>query len=123
MSDTRDTSNTEPSMPHKIHFWLGGSLPSTFSRWVQERIRSRWFPLRRIVPVVVVAAMWFAFSLDSGRSPTYLLVVASLPILLAVVAVFALRDRIRRRDLQRYQTPGVDESASEQETRAQATRD
>ncbi len=83
-------------------------MPNTFNAWAQERIQSPWFPLRRMVPIVVVAAMAFAFSLGEGESPAYVLVVASLPVLIGLVGVFVFRDRMRRRALRRYRIPGVD---------------
>lgn len=108
MSDANGIGDPEPRTSDKIYFWLGGSLPDTFSAWARARIRSTWFPLRRMVPVIVVAAMWFAFSLDSDRSLGYRLSLAGLPILIALVGTFMFRDRMRRRELRRYQTREVD---------------
>ena len=104
MRDAQGTSHPEPTTLDKVHFWMGGSIPNTFNAWAQERIRSKWFPLRRMVPVVVTAALWFVFALASDRSLTYLLLVATLPIFIGLPATFVFRDRLRRRALRRYQT-------------------
>ena len=44
------TGQADPTTADKLWFWMGGSLPSAFSAWVEGQIRSRWFPLRRMGP-------------------------------------------------------------------------
>lgn len=105
MSNAQGTSHPEPATPDKIYFWLGGRLPNTFNAWVEEEIRSKWFPLRRMTPAALTVVTWIAVVLASERSLTYLLLVAAVPILLGVVASFLFRDRLRRRALRRYQIP------------------
>lgn len=102
MSDAVQTGHPEPPTSGKVRFWLGGSLPGAFSVWAEGQIRSPWFPLRRMVPAVVVAAMSVALASFSGRSLTPLLGTASLALSVALIAVFAFRERVRRRELRRY---------------------
>jgi hypothetical protein len=111
MRDAHGTGHLEPSTSDKVYFWLGRPIPNVFSAWAEQRIRSKWFPLRGIPLVVVMTVIWFAVALVSGRSRTYLLQIASLPILVALAANFLFRDRMRRRELRRYQTRDMDRSA------------
>lgn len=108
MTDVGD--RPEPATLDKIHFWMGGSLPNTFSAWAQEQIGSPWFPLRRMVPAIVTAVLWVALASVSGRSLTHLLLVVSLPMSLALAGVFVFRDRLRRRELRRYR--GIEDGSA-----------
>lgn len=106
MRDAPRTGPPEPTTSDKIHFWMGGSLPNTFGAWAREQIRSRWFPLRRMVPTVATAMLCVALASGSSKSLTYLLLVTSLPLTIALVGVFVFQDRMRRRELRRYGIPG-----------------
>ena len=96
------TGHPEPTTADKIHFWLGGSLHSTFYAWAQERIRSRWFPLWRTVPLVLTALTCSAIALVGGRSLAYVLLAAAFAISIGLAASFLFRDRLRSRALRRY---------------------
>jgi hypothetical protein len=108
MNPAQGTSYPEPKTPDKIRFWLGGSVPLAFDAWARDRIRSRWFPLRRMAPAAATAVMWIALNSISGRGLGYPLLTVALPLLLALVGVYVFRDRMRRRELRRYGAPGVD---------------
>lgn len=102
------TGQADPTTADKLWFWMGGSLPSAFSAWVEGQIRSRWFPLRRMAPAVVTAVLWVTISLVSGRSLTYVLLGATLAISIGLAASFVFRDRLRSRALRRYRIPRAD---------------
>jgi hypothetical protein len=103
MSDVQGRHPPKPSTSEKIHFWLGGSLPMEFNAWAQERIRSRWFPLRRLIPVVAGVVTFLAGLLYEGTSLFHSLRIVAPGILLGLAWAFLFRNRIRRRQLRRYQ--------------------
>lgn len=105
MSHRSRSQVREPALAEKIRFWLGGSLPDVFGPWVLDRVQSKWFPLRRMGSVLATAVTVFGIALVSGRSRTHLLMAASLPILAGLVVMFVLQNRMRRRELARYQNP------------------
>lgn len=105
MSDAPETNPREPRTYDKIYFWLGlGRLPSAFNVWVQEQIRSPWFPFRRMVPIVSILAMFLLLRLGRGSALLDALPVATLVIAIHLVWAFVFRDRIRSKELSRYQT-------------------
>lgn len=104
MSDIRGTGHPEPTVSGKVHFWMGGAVPTTLSAWAREQIRSRWFPLRRLTGPVVIIAFNTGLAALSDRSVVRSLQAGGVVLAVVLVGVFVFRDRLRDRDIRRYQT-------------------
>lgn len=83
---------------------MGGRLPAAFGPWVQEQVRSKWFPLRRMVSVTILVGFSVAIAAVGGASLTYPLLSATVVMAVALAASLVFRDWFRRRELRRYQT-------------------
>ncbi len=110
MTDTQRVSPREPGTYDKVYFWLGGLLPES-NAWAQAQIRSRGFPLKRAAPVIAtVLTFYLVGELTQGGVDIDSLRVVIPAMVVAVVGTNVFGERMRRREMRRYQSPGLDES-------------